>query len=497
MASRTADAINLPRVNRQSLPLEGVPQVQIPQMSGGAQRLFMLGAITKEAALTVSAIDQKNQETAAQKEFTRIFLDAQKEINDFHATATGDEDITGQSLAIYDKYINGLEDRGLPSLQAEIIRKKLLSQQPVIGQQSLDYELKLKTKKYDEDVNATIENSANIVAGDPRLFNEQLAEVEKLISGARYNGAEKEAKLKSAREMMGRTYLVKLTQTNPSLARREIASGKFNSVLDPSARLSIDNMIDARFEKMENDAERERNRKAESASFELYDRITNPQQGKEVSRQDIVTMVRTGDLKPSDGRMLINLMMSDESKEDDLATFAQLSRLETLGELKPEDVIAAQAAGNLKTSTAKSLITGITTGLNGNESYKSGRDLIRAEFDKTDFGVTKSASAAKEAETLREFQRRAAAPQNGETIDSIADDIVKRLRKDSGSDRVYRSDLAAIRRETGVNTNDVKAMEAAAARIQDAAARGAIDKVEMNKKLATLMRRIQEIEGGQ
>jgi hypothetical protein len=494
MASRsTQGSISLPRIDRRSMPVTDIPQVQIPLINGGAAKLLAIGAITRDAALTVSAIDQKNQEMAAEKEFSSIFLEAQKEIADFHATATGDEDISGQTLAIYEKYMN-LEGRNLPAAQAEIVRGKLVARQTAIGQQGLDFELKLKSSKYDADLNTAIENSANIVAGDPRMFKEQLAEVEQLIGGARLNGAEKADRLDKARGMMGRTYLMKLSQTNPALARKEIASGKFDAMVDPASRLSIDSMIEGRFEKMENDAERERSRAAEKNSFDLYTRITEPQAGQAVSRQEIVDMVRAGDLKPSDGRTLINLMMSDESKEDDLQTFAELSQREALGTLTPEDVITAQAAGNLKTSTAKSLISGITTGLNSNETYKTGRDMIRAEFDKTDFGVTKSGSAAREAEALREFQRRAAAPQEGETIDGIAEDIVKRLRGNAKTDTAYRGELTAIRREMGVNTESITALEAAADRVMEAAARGTIGEEEKKRKLATLQRKIMELE---
>lgn len=497
MASReTKGKITLPGIDRRNVAVGDVPQIDIPLLQGGAARLVALGAITREAGQVVTAIDRKNQELAAEKQFTGIFLEAQKEINDFHATATGDEDISGQTLAIYDKYMNGLEARGLPSVQADIVRTRLAERQTAIGQMGLNFELDLKSKKYDADLSQAIENSANIVAGDPRLFGDQLKNVEGLIEGSRLNGAEKVDKLNKAREMMGQVYLTKLTQSNPALARKEIASGKFNDFISPTTRLSLDNMIEARFETMENRAERARNKLADANDFELYTRIVDPREDAPVTKQGIVDLVRSGDLKPAAGRRLINLMMSDEAKEDDLGAFAELARKETLGELTPDDVIAVHAAGNLKTSTAKSLISGITTGINSNETYKTGRSLIQAEFDKTDHGVTKGASAAREAEVLREFQRRAVAPADGETIDGIAEEIVTRLRKTAGSDREFRAELVTIRREMGVNTNSVADLEKAAGLVMAAEARGAITTAAKNRRLEILQRQIMELEGG-
>lgn len=497
MASRdTSGKISVPGIDRRSVAVGDLPQVDIPLLNGGAARLVNMGAISREAGLTVSAIDRKNQEVAAEKQFTSIFLEAQKEINDFHATATGDEDISGQTLSIYDKYVNGLEARGLPSVQADIVRKKLNERQVAIGQMGLNYELELKTKKYDADLSEAIENSANIVAGDPRLFNDQLKNVEGLIETSRLNGAEKTDKLNKAKEMMGQVYLTKLTQTNPSQARNEIASGKFDGMISPTARLTLDSMIESRFETMENRAERARKKRSESNAFELYNRIIEPQEDAPVTRQGIVDLVRTGDLQPAAGRTLINLMMSDDAKEDDLGAYADLARKESLGELTADDVIAVHTAGNLKTSTAKSLISGITTGINSNETYKTGRTLIQAEFDKTEFGVTKGDSAAREAEVLREFQRRSVAPAEGETIDGIAEEIVTRLRKTAGSDREFRSELSAIRREMGVNINSVPELEKAASQVMAAEARGAITTVVMTKRLEALKRQIMEIEGG-
>lgn len=500
MASRdTTGKISLPGIDRRSVAVGDLPQVDIPLLNGGAARLVNMGAISREAGLTVSAIDRKNQEVAAEKQFTSIFLEAQKEINDFHATATGDEDISGQTLSIYDKYMNGLEERGLPSVQADIIRKKLNDRQAAIGQMGLNFELELKAKKYDADLSEAIENSANIVAGDPRLFGDQLKNVEGLIETSRLNGAEKADKLNKAKEMMGQVYLTKLTQNNPALARKEIASGKFDGMISPTARLTLDSMIESRFETMENRAERARKKQSEANAFELYNRIIEPRDDAPVSRQGIVDLVRSGDLKPSDGRTLINLMMSDDAKEDDLGAFAELARKETLGELTPEDVIAVHTAGNLKTSTAKSLISGITTGINSNETYKTGRDLIKAEFDKSEFGITKSGSAAREVEALREFQRRAVAPAEGETIDGIADEIVNRLRKSAQSDMKYKTELADIKAKLGVpasTTTDVKVLRGAAKKVREIAARGGMTTDEMHRKLNVLARRIGEIERG-
>lgn len=502
MASRdTTGKISLPGIDRRSVAVGDLPQVDIPLLNGSAARLVNMGAISREAGLTVSAIDRKNQEVAAEKQFTSIFLEAQKEINDFHATATGDEDISGQTLSIYDKYMNGLEERGLPSMQADIVRKKLNDRQAAIGQMGLNYELELKTKKYDADLSEAIENSANIVAGDPRLFNDQLKNVEGLIETSRLNGAEKADKLNKAKEMMGQVYLTKLTQTNPSLARKEIASGKFDGMISPTARLTLDSMIESRFETMENRAERARKKRSESNAFELYNRIIDPQEDAPVSRQGIVDLVRSGDLQPAAGRTLINLMMSDDAKEDDLGAYADLARKESLGELTADDVIAVHTAGNLKTSTAKSLISGITTGINSNETYKTGRTLIQAEFEKGLYGQPVSKEiAGKEAEMLREFQRRSVAPAEGETIDGIAEEIVNRLRKTKTVGAQYDAELADIKRQFGVpvsTTKNVAELQKVAAQVQEVAARGGMTKQEMNRKLNALARRVQEVERGE
>lgn len=245
MASRTVENINLPQVNRQSLPITDLPQVSIPKLNGGAARLLAMGAITRDMAATVLAIDQKNQETAANKEFTGIFLEAQKEINDFHATATGDEDISGQTLAIYDKFINGIDSRGLPSAQAAIIKEKLQQRQLAVGQMGLDYELKLKAQKYDADLNQAIENSANIVAGDPRLFDDQLKNVEEMIGASRLNGAEKAERINKSRETLGRVYLSRLSELNPGKARAEANSKRMNEIIDPGFKTSLLSKLDS------------------------------------------------------------------------------------------------------------------------------------------------------------------------------------------------------------------------------------------------------------
>lgn len=244
MASRTAERVNLPGFERRSLRATDMPQVEIPALQGGAVALQALGGIAGEAAKVVGEIDRKNQEMAAEKQAADIFLGAQKEIADFQATATGDEDITGTTAAIYEKHISGLEGRGLPSRQVDMIRRKLQSRAESVALRGLDFELKLKAQKYDADLAGALDSMANIVAGDPSLFDEQLKSAEALIASSRLNGAEKAQRLDATRQAMGRVYLSRLSEVNPAKARAEIMSERMNGIIDPGFKTSLLGKLD-------------------------------------------------------------------------------------------------------------------------------------------------------------------------------------------------------------------------------------------------------------
>lgn len=239
--------------------------------------------------------------------------------------------------------------------------------------------------------------------------------------------------------------------------------------------------------------DREQRERQEKNMFLTYTNITDPEKRKGITRESIIEGVMKEDLSGEQGRTLIKLLETDESKEDDLATFVELSRLEASGELKADDVINAQASGNLKNATAKAFITSITSNLSQNEAYKSGKQVIEAQFDKTDFGVVQGDSAERQAEALREFQRRSAA---GEDPNEVADSIVNRLKQTAASDRVYRRTLMDIRKQTGLRVATEQDIDQAFEKIQAAAARGDLTKAEAAQKINALSRRKQEIIDG-
>ncbi|MFO0390191.1 MAG: hypothetical protein ACK502_10825 [Alphaproteobacteria bacterium] len=245
MASRTQERINLPQASRQSVPVTGIPQVNIPLMDGKAKALSSMGNILNAAGTSIAEIDRKNQEMAAEKTYTDTLLAAQREINEARDSFTGDEDMTAATLGIYDRYIADVQTNTKNSIQAEYITKKLTAQRDSIGMMALDYELKFKAKKYDADLTATIENSANIVAGDPRLFKAQLKGVEDLIANSRLDGLEKTEKLTAARQMMGQVYFTRLSELNPAKARAEINSAEMNAIIDPKFKVSLLGKLDA------------------------------------------------------------------------------------------------------------------------------------------------------------------------------------------------------------------------------------------------------------
>lgn len=237
MASRTADNINLDRLNRNNIPAIASPQVHLPSGEQAGRVAGVFGEVLRVAGNAVAEINHKNQEMAAAKTFSDIYLEAQTEINNFHNSATGSEDIAGQSLAIYDKYIEGIDKRVPNGIQADYIKTKLMALRDNIGISSLDFDLKLKAKKYENDLSAKIETAANIVAGDPSSFKIQLSDVEAVIVGSRLNAAEKEDKLNKARQLIGQMYVSRLAETNPAKARTVLQSGELDSIIDPKIKL--------------------------------------------------------------------------------------------------------------------------------------------------------------------------------------------------------------------------------------------------------------------
>lgn len=246
MATRSENitSINLPRADRRSVPVQNIEKVDIPLQLEAAQRVSAFGGIIKVAGKAIADIDRKNQEMAAEKTFSEIYLEAQRAIKEVQSQATGEEDITQASLGLYDRFIEEVDSRAGSSQQAEIIRGKLLSQRDSVGAAALDYELKLKAQKYDENLNATIDNAGNIVAGDPRQFPQQLKNIETLIETSRLNGADKAQKLNNSRRQLARVYLSRLSETNPSRARSEANSEAMNALIDPQFKTSLLGKLD-------------------------------------------------------------------------------------------------------------------------------------------------------------------------------------------------------------------------------------------------------------
>ena len=233
----------------------------------------------------------------------------------------------------------------------------------------------------------------------------------------------------------------------------------------------------------------------EQNGFNLYSRLTsdNAEDRQGITKDSIKLMVNQQLISGADGRKMIDLMATGGAKEDNLQTYSELSKREASGELTIEDIISAQANNQLTNATAKTMINSITTNLSSNEAYKSGVDLIKAEFDKSDFGITIGDAANKEAEALREYQRRVA---TGEKFNDVSTEIIERLRKTANSDRAYQKTLSSIRKDMGIDTSNPKLLEDAASQIMDLSSRNKINKQDAEMRLNALKRRIEELEGG-
>lgn len=227
--------------------------------------------------------------------------------------------------------------------------------------------------------------------------------------------------------------------------------------------------------------------------FDTYEKVTNPKTREDMDRNDIIQLVNSDQLSGEQGRQLIKLLETDESREDDLATFAELSRSEAQGELTVEDVMKSHASGRLTSATAKRFVEGLTSNLSGNEAYQAGSATIKAQFDRSEFGVAMGDTAEREAKALREYQRRVS---DGESPFEVADDVVGRLKDSAASDRVYQRTLSEIRKEVGVSTTNLEGVDQAAKAIADAAARGQIQKGDAARKLNALKRRREELQSG-
>jgi hypothetical protein len=248
MATRATDgAINLPRVNRQSVPVTGIPQVDIPLANGTARAALGISGIFQQVGTAIGEIDRKNQQMAAEKLSGDILVETYREIHEGRANYTGDEDIeaiAGSAMSVLDRKLAEVDSRVPNSIQRDYIKQKLTAQRDNIGMSELDYGLKLKEKKYELDLSAGIDNAANIIATDPRLFKEQLASIEGLINNSRLDGVQKEQRLRGARELATKVYFTRLAELNPGKARAELSSKEMNALVDPAFKTSLLGRLD-------------------------------------------------------------------------------------------------------------------------------------------------------------------------------------------------------------------------------------------------------------
>lgn len=122
------------------------------------------------------------------------------------------------------------------------------------------------------------------------------------------------------------------------------------SILPPNKQQQLVDSAYRAIDAAESSRDRQLSELAEQNNFELYNLITDPETRGQVSRDQIVSLVRQGRLKGSAGRTLINLLESDESREDDLLAYSEIVRSEADGTLTVEDIQRAHSNGRLKTA---------------------------------------------------------------------------------------------------------------------------------------------------
>lgn len=226
----------------------GIPQSRSVQPTdfydpSGASALSKAGDVAGEA---VTKIDERNQQLSAEKAFSDTYLQAQTEILKLRDTATGDEDLTGQTLAIYDKYSKNAKENFQGDFGKSYLERKLLDNRGNVATSSLQFESQLKAQKRVLDYDQTVDNARNIVLGDPTQFRAQTANLESTLDLLPINGVAKQQAAEKMREGMAQSYIARLAENNPALAKRELATPLINSMVSPEVKLSILNGIDSK-----------------------------------------------------------------------------------------------------------------------------------------------------------------------------------------------------------------------------------------------------------
>lgn len=243
----------MPTIQNYSAPVvSGIPsprRAQGKEIANG-EGLQNLSDALDENAKNLVKIDRQNQALSAEKLYSQTYLQAQSEIIKLRESATGDEDLTPQTLAIYDKYAQEASKQdGLSSYQKKYLDAKFTDSRGNVGLSALSYESDLKAQKRVLDLQEKIDASQNIILNDPSQFHSQIADAESAIDLAPLNGVAKEKLKIATKQGLAQSYIQSLGNLNPDAARRQLESPEVSTLIDPGAKVTLRSAIDAEQER--------------------------------------------------------------------------------------------------------------------------------------------------------------------------------------------------------------------------------------------------------
>lgn len=250
----------MPPIRQYSAQIQegGIPQSRPVQSTdiydpSGVKKLNKAVDTTEDL---VKKADERNQTISAEKRYSETYLQAQQEILKLRETATGDEDLTGQTLEIYDKYAKSIQDdETLSDFQKRYLDSKFTANRDNIGSASLTYEAQLKAKKRLVDFDAKVDAAQNIILSDPSQLKSQIADLEATLGLVPMTGPAKTEVEKKMREQIAASYIGAIAQTNPAQAKKELQGKLMESMMSPDARLAAMDRMDGKIEALQRKAQ--------------------------------------------------------------------------------------------------------------------------------------------------------------------------------------------------------------------------------------------------